>query len=470
MSPPNLPFSQPNAPNVTGATWHGLGSKGRPRSAKIRAMLVLVLDQQVCSIIVSPGVAAERRGVSLVADLGGRYRRGNLLGKGAMGKVWLALDEELGDRPVAIKVMRTEMLASPEDVARFQREMRLASRMQHPNIMTVFTTGTDNGAPFMVMEYLQGRDLSKVPPNRDSDHVARIGRDTCAALAYAHDQGVVHRDIKPGNLFLCDTGVVKVTDFGIARTISGTKLTATGTIIGTFAHMAPEQCLGEPAAFSNDIWAVGCVLYELLSGHLPREYTTPLEFIAAAARREPVPPLPVGTSGSAWLANAVMAMLQTDPRSRPTADQCVLMLSKPPEQSRPQPAPRPARSPHPNQFSHPPQPAPRPVPSTPQFIPPPAVQRSTPAVVPGPRPAPGLVVRPRRRHAAISAIVGVIVAAVGLALAIGWVWGIVVLIEEQVAAGGAHSAAPYGLFALLIGIVGLPIVCIICVAAFSQFR
>jgi serine/threonine protein kinase len=469
MPPPNLPFSQPNAPNVTGATWHGLGSKGRPRSAKIRAMLVLVLDQQVCSIIVSPGVAAERRGVSLVADFGGRYRRDNLLGAGGMGEVWLALDEQLGDRPVAIKVMHTRMLASSEDVARFQREMRLASRMQHPNIMTVFTTGTDNGVPFMVMEYLQGRDLSKVPPNRDSDHVARIGRDTCAALAYAHGQGVVHRDIKPGNLFLCDTGVVKVTDFGIAKAISGTKLSATGTLIGTFPYMAPEQWLGEPAAFSNDIWAVGCVLYELLSGRLPREYTTPREYAAAAARREPVPPLPVGTSGPAWLANAVMAMLQTDPRSRPTADQCVQMLSKPPEQSRPQPAPRPARSPHPNQFSHPPQPAPRPVPLTPQFIPPPVVQRSTPAVVPGRRPAPGLVVRPRRRHAAISAI-GVIVAAVAMALAIGWVWGIVVLIEKQVAAGGAHSAAPYGLFALLIGIAGLPILCMIGVTAFSQFR
>jgi serine/threonine protein kinase len=263
--------------------------------------------------------------------------------------------------------------------------------------------------------------------------------------------------------------VVKVTDFGIARAISGTKLTATDTIIGTFAYMAPEQCLGEPAAFSNDIWAVGCVLYELLSGRRAREYTTPREFMAAAARREPVPPLPVGTSGPAWLANAVMAMLQTDPRSRPTADQCVLMLSKPPEQSRPQPAPRPARSPHPNQFSHPPQPAPRPVPLTPQFTPPPAVQRSTPAVVPGPRPAPGLVVRPRRRHAAISAI-GVILAAVGLAFPVGWVWSIVLLIEKQVAAGGAHSPAPYGLFALLIGIVGLPIVCIIGVTAFNQFR
>jgi sugar lactone lactonase YvrE len=329
-----------------------------------------------------------------VADFGGRYRRVKLLGAGGMGEVWLALDEELGDRPVAIKVMQSRMLASAEDVARFQREMRLASWMQHPNIMTVFTTGTDSGIPFMVMEYLQGRDLSKAPPNRDPGHVARIGRDTCAALAYAHGQGVVHRDIKPGNLFLCDTGPVKVTDFGIAKAVSGTRLSATGTLIGTFPFMAPEQWLGEPAAFSNDIWAVGCVLYELLSGRLPREYGTPTEYVAAAARHQPVPPLPTAVSMPAWLADAVMAMLQEDPRRRPTAGECLQILSEPLEQSSPQPAPRPApstaaaapaipqtsRSRY-GQSSHPPQPAPRPA--------------AVPAPAPGPAPA-SRTMRPAR--------------------------------------------------------------------------
>jgi eukaryotic-like serine/threonine-protein kinase len=262
-----------------------------------------------------------------MADFGGRYRQVRLLGAGGMGEVWLALDEELGERPVAIKRMHPRTLTDAEDVARFQREMRLAARMQHPNITTVFTTGTDNGIPFMVMEYLQGQDLGKASRVQSAAEAARIGRDTCAALAYAHDLGVVHRDIKPGNVFLCDTGQVKVTDFGIARAVSGTSLTATGSLVGTLAYIAPEQWLGEAPAFSNDIWAAGCVLYELLSGRPPRVYPSATGYVAAAARREPVPPLQPDARTPAWLAYAIMAMLEPDPRRRPSAAECVDLLS-----------------------------------------------------------------------------------------------------------------------------------------------
>jgi|SRR5579872_5439545 len=264
-----------------------------------------------------------------MADFGGRYRQVRLLGAGGMGEVWLALDEELGERPVAIKRMHPQMLADAEDVARFQREMRLAARMQHPNIMTLFTTGTDSGMPFMVMEYLEGQDLGKASRIWSAAEAARIGRDACAALDYAHGMGVVHRDIKPGNLFLCETGQVKVTDFGIAKAVSGTRLTATGTLVGTLPYMAPEQWLGEEAAFSNDVWAIGCVLYELLSGRPPRTYASPADYMAAAARREAVPPLQPAASMPAWLTDAVMAMLEADPRHRPGAAECVRLLSGP---------------------------------------------------------------------------------------------------------------------------------------------
>ena len=264
-----------------------------------------------------------------MADFGGRYRQVRLLGAGGMGEVWLALDEELGGRPVAIKRMHPQMLADAGDVARFQREMRLAARMQHPNITTLFTTGADNGIPFMVMEYLEGQDLGKSSRTWGAAETARVGRDMCAALAYAHGLGVVHRDIKPANLFLCSTGQVKVTDFGIAKAVSGTSLTATGMLVGTLPYMAPEQWLGETAAFSNDVWAAGCVLYELLSGRPPRTYASPTDYIAAAARREAVPPLQPDARTPAWLADAIMAMLAPDPRHRPGAAECVQLLSGP---------------------------------------------------------------------------------------------------------------------------------------------
>lgn len=271
-----------------------------------------------------------------MADFGGRYRLGRLLGAGGMGEVWLAYDEDLGDRPVAIKMMRPGLLAEPEDTARFLREMRLAARMQHPNIMTVYTTGTNDGVPFMVLEYLEGSDLSQVAASAAAgpaailgpEGVARIGRDTCTALAYAHQLGVVHRDIKPGNLFLCDSGLVKVTDFGIAKAASGTRLTATGTLVGTVPYMAPEQWLSEPASPANDMWAVGCVLYELLSGTLPRSYATPSEYVAAAARGQRVAPLPAAGI-PAWLSAAVMEMLRPDPRDRPAAADCAALLADP---------------------------------------------------------------------------------------------------------------------------------------------
>jgi len=263
----------------------------------------------------------------LMGDFGGRYRLVKLLGAGGMGEVWLALDEQLGGRRVAIKIMRSHMLSDQEGQLRFQREMQLASQMSHPNIMLVLTSGTDHGAPFMVMEHLEGHDLRKVPPGLGASDVARIGRETCAALSYAHDHGVVHRDITPGNLFLCNTGVVKVTDFGIAKALTGSKLTQSGTLVGTLPYMAPEQWLGEPATFSIDVWATGCVLYLLLSGKLPRDYPTAAEYVAAAVRGERAA-LPTGTAGvPSWLADAVAAMLEPDPRRRPTAAECVRLLS-----------------------------------------------------------------------------------------------------------------------------------------------
>ena len=150
------------------------------------------------------------------------------------------------------------------------------------------------------------------------------------ALAYAHGlrPGVVHRDVKPGNLFVCETGLVKVTDFGLAKAVTGaSSVSTTGIVMGTLPYVSPEQWLGVPAAFSNDVWAAGCVLYELLSGNPPRLYETPIEHVAAAARGEFVASFPNDSGVPSWLADAVLAMLHPDPLDRPTAGEAVQLLS-----------------------------------------------------------------------------------------------------------------------------------------------
>jgi eukaryotic-like serine/threonine-protein kinase len=261
-----------------------------------------------------------------VAKFGERYELIRRVGAGGMAEVWLAHDEELASRPVAIKIMHKHLLPNEDDVARFEREMRFAALMDHPNIVTVYTTGTCDGAPFLVMEYLRGHDLEKAPPGDDAELIAGIGRDICSGLAYAHREGVIHRDIKPANLFRCESGQVKITDFGVARAVGETAL-STAVLVGTFAYMPPERWRGEPSAVSGDIWAAGCVLYRLISGRTPRLLPDVGHYAAAATRGDPVPDLRDITAAPDWLAGPVMAMLADDPAGRPTAGECVQALS-----------------------------------------------------------------------------------------------------------------------------------------------
>ena len=261
-----------------------------------------------------------------MTKFGERYELVRRVGAGGMAEVWLAHDEELAGRPVAIKIMHKHMLPNEDDVARFEREMRFAALMAHPNIVTVYTTGTCGDTPFLVMEYLRGHDLEKVMLGDDPEHIAGIGRDVCSGLAYAHSEGVIHRDIKPANLFLCDTGQIKITDFGVARAVSETAL-STAVLVGTFAYMPPERWRGEPSAFSGDVWAAGCVLYRLISGRPPRLLPDVGHYAAAATRGEPVPDLRDITDAPDWLTVPVMAMLEDDPACRPTAGECVQALS-----------------------------------------------------------------------------------------------------------------------------------------------
>ena len=211
-----------------------------------------------------------------MARIAGRYELVRPLGHGAMATVDLAQDVEL-DRPVALKRL-AENLARDDDLRRrFVREARLAARLAHPNVVRVFDVGEDEGRPFIAMEYVEGETLAALVARRGSlppAEAATLGVQMCAALAAAHAAGLVHRDVKPQNLLLSSDGVLKLGDFGIAVGHDGTRLTLEGTVLGTAGYLAPEQARGEEVTAAADLYAVGAVLYELLTGEPPRGGST----------------------------------------------------------------------------------------------------------------------------------------------------------------------------------------------------
>jgi eukaryotic-like serine/threonine-protein kinase len=214
--------------------------------------------------------------VSTLARVAGRYELVRPLGHGAMATVDLAQDVEL-DRPVALKRL-AENLARDDDLRRrFVREARLAARLAHPNVVRVFDVGEDEGRPFIAMEYVEGETLAELVARRGPlppAEAATLGVQVCAGLAAAHAAGLVHRDVKPQNLLLSSDGVLKLGDFGIAVGHEGTRLTLEGTVLGTAGYLAPEQARGEQVTAAADIYAVGAVLYELLTGQPPRGAAT----------------------------------------------------------------------------------------------------------------------------------------------------------------------------------------------------
>jgi serine/threonine-protein kinase len=224
--------------------------------------------------------------------LAGRYRLQERIALGGMGAVWRATDEVL-NRPVAVKVLYENLAADPAAAARFKREALTAASIFHPNMANVFDYVEEHHMPGIVMELVPGETLAQRIAREGAlpvGEASRIAASVLRALEAAHAAGVVHRDIKPGNILLTPDGTVKVTDFGIAHTLGESSLTQTGMVLGTAHYSAPEQIRGEDATPSSDLYAVGVVLYEMLTGRRPFDGDTPAA-VAMARLSEAPPPL-----------------------------------------------------------------------------------------------------------------------------------------------------------------------------------
>jgi eukaryotic-like serine/threonine-protein kinase len=256
-------------------------------------------------------------GVDVIA---GRYRLEGRLGFGGMSTVHLAFDMRL-ERRVAVKLLAEHLAEDPTFVSRFQREAQAAARLVHPNIVQIFDSGLDerSGRHFIVMEYIEGKSCAEILRDDgwlEVDQAVAIVEQACEGLHYAHRHGVVHRDVKPGNLLRSREGEVKLADFGIAKATEQSSITQVGSVLGTAAYLAPEQARGEEAGPRADLYALGVVAYQLISGRLPYEATSLTELALKQQREEPPLLNTIVAAVGSELAEAIALALALDPRER----------------------------------------------------------------------------------------------------------------------------------------------------------
>ncbi|HEV8683598.1 MAG TPA: protein kinase [Actinomycetota bacterium] len=226
--------------------------------------------------------------------LADRYEIDSVLGEGGMAKVFRGTDNVLG-RTVAVKVLGSQFARDETSVTRFRREAQSAASLNHPNVVSVYDTGSDDGVHWIVMEYLEGRTLKEVIQEEgplEPQRAAMIARDVALALATAHEKGLVHRDVKPANIMITPSGETKVMDFGIARAVTSTgdpTLTRTGFVMGTAAYLSPEQAEGKPVDARSDIYSLGCVVYQMLTARPPFDGDSPVVVAGKHLSEEPEP-------------------------------------------------------------------------------------------------------------------------------------------------------------------------------------
>jgi eukaryotic-like serine/threonine-protein kinase len=259
------------------------------------------------------------------AILSERYEIGDRLGTGGMSSVHKATDLIL-ERTVAVKILAEHLSDDERFVARFRREALAVAKLIHPNIVQVYDTGIDEGRHYIVMEYVDGPSGAQILKRRgplDAETTAEIGIQSCAGLDYAHRRGIIHRDVKPGNLMIVGSLAgggapltVKLTDFGIARAVEQTRITQVGSVIGTAAYLSPEQARGEEAAPATDVYALGVVLYQFLTGRLPYEGASLAELAVRQQNEKPLPPSTYDGDVPETLGAAVLRALEGDPSRR----------------------------------------------------------------------------------------------------------------------------------------------------------
>ncbi|MGW8985508.1 serine/threonine-protein kinase [Streptomyces parvus] len=259
--------------------------------------------------------------------LAGRYRLGDVLGRGGMGKVWRAHDEVL-HRTVAVKELTAGLYVAEADRlvlhARTQKEARAAARITHPGVVTVHDVIEYDNRPWIVMQYVDGPSLADEAKEKGDiapREAARIGLHVLSALRAAHGAGVLHRDVKPGNVLLARDGQVLLTDFGIAAIEGDSTITRTGELVGSIDYLAPERVRGGDPGPASDLWSLGATLYTAVEGTSPFRRTSPISTMQAVVTEEPPAPVNAGPLGA-----VITALLRKDPAERPTAAQTEQML------------------------------------------------------------------------------------------------------------------------------------------------
>ena len=257
----------------------------------------------------------------LISD---RYRIEDRLGSGGMSSVFRATDTIL-ERTVAVKILAEHLSDDERFVARFRREALAVAKLVHPNIVQVYDTGIDSGRHYIVMEYVRGRSgaqLLQAEGKLDPETSVAIGVQACAGLDYAHRHGIIHRDVKPGNLMIIGGPAgggdmtVKLADFGIARASEQTRITQVGSVVGTAAYLAPEQARGEEATPSSDVYSLGVVLYQFLTGRLPYEGASLAELAVRQQSEQPLHPSSYNDAVPQSVGDAVLVALDSDPSRR----------------------------------------------------------------------------------------------------------------------------------------------------------